>query len=259
MMTSIRIHLQGIKVALATRMTYRSDFFISVFIMLLIELFSPIVTLLIYQNGASFPGWTIYEALLIQGVFLLSRGIACPFFFTVPWNVIESVRSGTFDMYLIKPRPVFHTAIVFGFDSEDLGKLIGGAAIFIFSVTHIPPPSLLQWLQFLGLFLVSLIIMFAFALILSGLGIVWVGNFRFYEILFAIINFGLYPASIFPKMLQIILAYMIPISMIGFMPATVLLGKAQEGMLLAVLSSKMLLIAGLWFWSRMLKRYTSSG
>lgn len=80
MINAIKLHLQGIKSALAVRMAYRADFFISILIMLAVEAFMPLVTYLIYKNGASLPGWNMYEALLIQGVFMLSREYLFRFF-----------------------------------------------------------------------------------------------------------------------------------------------------------------------------------
>jgi len=88
MIDAVRLHLQGIKSALAVRMAYRADFFISILIMLIVEAFGPLVTYLVYKNGASLPGWSMYEALLIQGVFMLSRGISFPFFSV--WYGIQS-------------------------------------------------------------------------------------------------------------------------------------------------------------------------
>lgn len=259
MITAMRIHLQGIKTALAVRMAYRGDFFMSAFIMLVVEFFSPLVTYLIYRNGASLPGWSMYEVLLIQSIFLLSRGISFPFFFGMVWNTIDRVREGTFDLLLIKPRSILHMAIVTGFDSEDLGKLFGGLTLFIISVVHIPLPGLLEWLKFSALFFVSLVVMFGFALILAGLGIVWVSNYRVYEIFFSLANFGMYPASIFSKMLQTFITSILPVAMLGFIPASALLGRPAEGTFFSVIMSFVFLFASFMFWKAMLKRYTSAG
>ncbi|NLD48595.1 MAG: multidrug ABC transporter permease [Clostridiaceae bacterium] len=259
MIEAIRIHFQGIKTALAVRMAYRADFFISTFIMLLVEFMTPLVTYLIYRNGASLPGWSMYEVLLIQGIFLLSRGIAFPFFFGIVWNTIDRVREGTFDLLLIKPRSVLHMAIITGFDSEDIGKLLGGLVLFTAALLNLPFPGISEWLKFIAIFFVSLVVMFGFAIILAGLGIVWVGNYRVYEIFFSISNFGMYPASIFSKLFQTIITSVLPISMLGFVPASVLLGKPAEGTIHSVLTSFVFLFASLLFWKTMLARYTSSG
>jgi len=77
---------------------------------------------------------------------------------------------------------VLQLVIVTGFDSEDLGKLLGGVALFAVALYHLPPAEPLQWLTFAVLFMISLIVMFGFGVILAGLGIVWIGNYRVYEI-----------------------------------------------------------------------------
>ncbi len=259
MITAIRIYLEGIKTALASRMAYRADFFISVFIMLTVEFVTPFVTYLIYKNGASLPGWSMYEVLLIQGVFLLSRGIAFPFFFGMVWNTIERVREGTLDLLMIKPRSLLQMLIVTGFDSEDLGKLLGGITLLTASLINVPFPDFLEWLKFGALFIISLIVLFGFALILSGLGIVWVANYRVYDIFFSVANFGMYPASIFSKMLQTFITSVLPVAMLGFIPASALLGKPAEGTLYAVIVSFVFLFISFLFWKAMLKRYTSAG
>ncbi len=259
MISAVRIHLQGIKTALASRMAYRGDFFMSIIIMLFEEMLAPMITILVYHNGASFPGWTMYEALLIQGIFLLARGIAFPFFFGIVWNTIERVREGAFDLLLIKPKSVLFLAIVTGFDSEDLGKFLGGITLFALAVSQIPAPGIMEWIQFIALFIISLVVLFGFALILAGLGIVWIGNFRVYEIFFSITNFGMYPAAIFSKGLQTLITLIIPIAILGFIPAAVLLGKPAVGTIGSIGVSIAFFTFGFWFWHWMLKKYTSAG
>ena len=67
------VYIQGIKSSLASRMAYRGDFIMSMFIMMIVELGGPVITpiyrtmVLLFQAG-------VYEVLLLQGIFLLSRG-----------------------------------------------------------------------------------------------------------------------------------------------------------------------------------------
>lgn len=256
---SIKIYLQGMKTALAARMAYRGDFVMSMMIMMVVELFGPLVTLLIYHNGASFPGWKEHEVLLLQGVFLLSRGIAFPFYMGMVWNTIMRVQEGTYDLLLIKPRSILQMSIITAFDSEDLGKLLGGAIIFAIALKSVPPLPFMNWVTFLILFVFSLMMMFAFGLFMSGLGIVWVGNYRIYEIFMTVMEFGLYPRSIFSKIFQSIITWVIPISLLGSFPASALLGKPGTGVIGALLASVVFLFGGLWFYFRMVRNYTSAG
>ena len=254
-----KIYLHGMKTALASRMAYRGDFIMSMLIMLVMELAGPLITILIYHNGASFPGWQQYEVLLLQGVFMLSRGIAFPFYMGMVWNTISRVQEGTYDLLLIKPRSILQMSIVTAFDSEDLGKLIGGLLLFRYAMKRAPALPLENWMSFLLLFVFSLITMFAFGLFMSGLGIVWVGNYRIYDIFMTVMEFGLYPRSIFSKAFQSIITWILPISLLGSFPASALLGKSVTGALGAVLYSVAFLIAGLWFYNRMVRNYTSAG
>lgn len=255
----IKIYFHGMKTSLASRMAYRGDFFMSMIIMMVVELFGPLVTLLIYHNGASFPGWERHEVLLLQGTFLLSRGIAFPFFMGMVWNTIRRVQEGTYDLLLIKPRSILQMSIITAFDSEDLGKLIGGLLLFFYALKSVPALPLVNWGVFLLLFVFSLITMFAFGLFMTGLGIVWVGNYRIYEIFISTMDFGLYPRSIFTKVFQAIITWVIPISLLGSFPASALLGKEMTGVIGALACSIGFLLLGLLFFHRMARNYTSAG
>lgn len=259
MIKVLKIYFQGMKIALASRMAYRGDFFISMFIMLVGELFAPLITFLIYKNGAAFPGWTIYEVLLIQAIFLISKGIASPMFMGIVFNTVGKVRDGSFDILLIKPHSPLFMSMVTSFDTEDIGKLAGGIGLLCISLYNLPMPGPLQWVQFLLLMLLSILSLFSFTLIMAGTVFKWVGNGRVFEIYDSITNFGLYPSSIFSKTVQTIITSIIPVAVIGFIPAAVLLGKPAGGLLSAIVTSMIFLLFSLWFWNFMLEKYTSAG
>lgn len=259
MKQAFEVHLQGIKIGIASRMAYRADLFISMTIMLIQELIAPLVTILIYNAGAQIPGYSMYQALLIQGVFMLSRGISFPFFFGMVGNTIWRVRNGSLDLLLIKPRSALRMLIVTGFETEDLGKLVGGIALFIVSIAHLPMPGPLQWLEFALLFMVSIVFMFDLALLFSGIGIIWVGNYMLFGIFNSTSDFGRYPLSIFSKSLQTIIAIIFPVSALGFIPATALLGSPSAFSVVSLLSVFVLLLINYLFFKRMLKRYSSGG
>jgi ABC-2 type transport system permease protein len=259
MTSGFSVQVEAVKASLYSRMAYRGDFFISISLTFIFEFITPLVTLLIYSNGSSFPGWTLYQVLLIQGVFMMSKGIAFMFFYGLVGNVLGGVQSGTFDMFLLRPRPVLFMAIATGFDSEELGKFIGGLILFIVALIHLPTPSFIQWIQFILLMITSLLVMFSFSLISSGVVFVWVGCSRVYEIFDSISSFGIYPRTIFSKGIQNIITFIVPIVMIGFFPASILLGKNINGVLFGVISSISFVLLSLCFWYWMLSKYTSAG
>ena len=81
MIGSVRAFLSVMRTIVASRLAYRGDLYISMFVTLLGEAVLPLITLLIYRSGASFPGWSLGEAMLVQAVFMLAKGIAYPFFY----------------------------------------------------------------------------------------------------------------------------------------------------------------------------------
>lgn len=259
MITHLKIYAIAFKNALASRMAYRIDLFFSALIMLLFELIIPFVTFLIYQTGAGFPGWNFNEVLLLQSVFLLSKGITFPFFAGIVWNVLIRIREGTFDLLLIKPRNILFVTLLTGIDIEDLGKLIGGIVLFIYAVNQIPNPGAINWIIFILLLFCSIIVFISFSFIMSGSGFKWVGNSRIYEVFGALTSFAMYPKSIFSKGVQILITAIIPIALMGTLPASFLLQKSVSGLFISLGSCFFLLAFSIFFWYRMLRSYTSAG
>src|SRR5690606_34729587 len=112
MRSALACYAAVMKTKVAERMAYRADFAISVVMMLIGDMMVPLVTLLIYTSGASFPGWELHEVIMIQAVFTLAKGIAFPFFFGIVGNTLNHVREGSFDLILIKPRGALFMAMV---------------------------------------------------------------------------------------------------------------------------------------------------
>ncbi|GAA3399522.1 ABC transporter permease [Paenibacillus hodogayensis] len=254
----IRTYLSILQTTFAARMTYRGDFFISALMIVIGDLIVPLVTLILYRSGASFPGWSLYEALLIQATFMLAKGIAFPCFFGIVSNTLGRVRDGTFDILLLKPRSALYMTVVTSFQTDNIGRLFGGIVLLIFACTQLGAASL-HWEAFVWLFGMGLVVLFGFALFLSGIVFVWVGSSRVFEIFDAVTSFGMYPRSIFSKSFLPVVTFVIPVLMIGSMPAEALLGRPLDGVALSSVVCLLFCAAGWLFWHRMLRSYTSAG
>jgi ABC-2 type transport system permease protein len=247
------------KVSFASRAAYRGDLLLSLLVTMLFEAVTPLVTVLIYGTGASFPGWSMPEVLLIQSLFLAARGIAYPAFFGIVWSVFEQVREGTFEITLLKPRPPLLVLLAESFDAPGFGRFLGGAALFCWAVARLPAPGPAQLLLALLFFGLSVLVLFSFALIMAGSLFVFVGNGRVQEVTESIMVFAQYPSSIYGRVFQVVLAVIVPVSMIAFFPAQAYLG--QRGPLAAVAAPACILFfcGSLAFWRVMMKRYAGGG
>ncbi len=254
-----RLFAQAARNSFAERAAYRGDFILSLFVTLLFEAVTPLVTILIYGTGAAFPGWSMGEALLIQAIFLLSRGIAFPLFFGAVWTVFEQVREGSFELTLLKPRSPLLVVIAQSVDIQGFGRLAGGTGLFVYALTLLPAPGALQVLLFLALLFLSILVLFSFVLIMAGSLFVWVGNGRVMEVMESVMVFAQYPSSIYGRVFQLVLAVLVPAAMIAFLPAQALLGRVEPITLAAAPACVVFFILSLVFWRAMLRRYAGGG
>ncbi len=259
MRSLISLLLHGIRLGLATRMADRFDFFASLLVMLGIELLPSLITVLLYGNGLAFPGWEMHQALLIQAVFLSAKGIAYPFFGGMVWNTSESIREGTFELLLLKPRHPLLLSVVKSFDAEDLGKLFGGLLLSAWCLRSIAHPTQAGVALFAVLFLVSLVLFGASLVTMASILLVWVGNARIYEVFDTIAALGQYPPVILPKRLRGMA--MVPVPLLGFavLPASALLGRATRGWPWVAVTALVLLGLALLLWNYLLRRFSSAG
>jgi len=229
-MRALSVYKQYIRISFNSAAAYRANFFFMVFISMLGNLSAPLLTLLIYAGGSQFPGWTFHEALLIQSVFMLCNGVCAPFFMNMVWITMDYVRNGTYDILLLKPGSTVFITAASSFDLENIGVFAAGSAMFIYSICGLPPVSAGEWLQFAALFIMGISMTLGCILLMTATTFKWVGNSRIFEILDSITRFGRYPGTIFGGVIKNIIIYAIPVSMLGFFPASAILGRTDAGM-----------------------------
>lgn len=253
--------------ALADRAAYRFDFFLGLGVNLLFEAVAPVVTWLIYRAsaGSGFPGWTLEEALVIQGVFLLARGLGFTVFQPLVWTVNNMVRSGTFEVVLLKPRNPLLVCMTRSVNLQSLGTAAGGALVTGWALSQCGGPGPGGWIAFALLLGMSLCVLFAFSLISAATLFVWVGNGRMEELLEALYQFARYPMGIYQAGLRLVLSVVIPLGALAWFPALALLGRlGSPAEALATLGpglagAAFFLALGLGLWNFMIRRYSGAG
>ncbi|MCL2633721.1 MAG: ABC-2 family transporter protein [Oscillospiraceae bacterium] len=253
------IYFTCIKTAMARALAYRLNFVLSMLIALGWNALFPLVTILIYGAGASFPGWDFYEVLLIQSVFLLSTGFAFMAFNGVLWSTMHHIREGSFEIVLLKPISPIFFMIAANFDPECVGMIVGGTVLFTIAIVHTGVASVMAVGQFLILFTAGFAVMAGINMLMAATSFKWVGNSRIPEIFDSMMEFGKYPATIFPKPLQGIAAFVFPVSMIGFFPAQALLGDLEMYMIISIIPCILFMLFGIFMYKHMIKLYEGVG
>lgn len=255
----IRIYGVCMKSAFSKAAAYRADFMFSMIVSLIGNLLFPYITVVIYHAGASFPGWSFYEVLLLQAIFTMSNGIATMLYDGVLWVTMDHIREGSFEVVLLKPlNPLFYLMAT-TFHPEAIGLIIGGLVLFLLAIVHIGGITVIGWLGFVLFFLGGIAVMTGIAFIMAATSFKWVGNSRIPEIADSIKNFGKYPITIFPKTIRLITTYLIPVGLIGFLPASALLNRVTPISILAVGGSVIFMLFGIGLYLYMIGQYEGVG
>lgn len=255
----INVYFASIRNAIRATMTYRANFLLDALVSLLSNIILPLVTILVYNSGSSFEGWSMYEVLLIQSIFTISSGVADMFFSGIVWTTMHHVAEGTLEIVLIKPVSCLFFLLSTTFSLSGTFVVLGGAALMWYAAAHCALAGALGWLTFALLFLLGVCVMLGVHLLMAAISFKWVANSRIPEIFQSVGRFGSYPATIFPKSVTAVAAFVIPVMMIGFIPAAALLGRTEPWMLLAMLPCVLFTVLGVLVYRHMVKLYEGVG
>lgn len=255
----LRIYKECIKISFASAATYRFNFILDISILLISNLLFPLVTILIYNSGSSYPGWNFYEVLLIQSIFIISTGFADMLFNGILWATMQHIVDGTFELVLIKPVDCTFLLLASNFQINSITLVLGGTVLSVIAIVKLGGVTILGVLASLLLFLGGLLVMLGFAFMMAATSFKWVANSRIPEIFNSAKQFGNYPQSIFPKVLVGVISFVIPVSMIGFFPASALLGRISITMFLALIPCVLFGLLGIYLFKHMVHLYEGVG
>ena len=254
------IYKESLRVSLVSATTYRTDFILHSIITLLSNIIFPLVTVLIYQSGVGFPGWSMYQVLLIQSIFTLSTGISDMLFSGVVWTTMGHVQEGTLEIVLIKPVDSMFYILASTSNVGGIGVVVGGFAVFVISFIKAGiSSSWLMWGQMILFFAAGLMVMLGVQLLMAATSFKWVANSRIPEMYGSVLRFGNYPQTIFNKFIIALTSFIIPVGMIGYYPAAALLGKTVFWMYISIVPCVLFMIFGIWVYRYMVRLYEGVG
>lgn len=256
----LQIFLLNSKIKLQRHMQYRFDFINGLIMSLLNASIGVITVFMIFTNTSGYPGWTLNQIFLFQGVLLLWSGLKNLFFGEVRTNIKEMVEKGNFDRLLLKPYPPIGMILTGGPNYLSLSSFFAGLLIIVLSLIklHICP-SAVDLIYMLLFILASLIFYMALLVLYAILTIMVINLGRLDEIMDKILSFGEYPLEIYGKGARLAFRYVFPLSVFIYMPTRALLGYTQQVSLLSILVCIIIFIFTLVLWHHYLHRYTSTG
>ena len=211
-------------------------------------------------------GWSFGELAFLYGIAVLSHGLSV-IFFVQTWFMGNAVLDGEFDIYMLRPMNVLFQFFFTVFNIIGITDLIPGIVIFAYgcSQTHF------VWSFINTIMLISILIG---ATLIRGAVFLLTGSLAFWtknRNSFVLMNFTIfdqttkYPLSIYPRIVQIIFTFLIPLGFIGFYPASELLNKSNTFNFPGGMAWITLIVGVFVFWistrvfRRGMKKYESAG
>jgi ABC-2 type transport system permease protein len=257
----IRLYIFNSKIKLARGIQYKFDFFLGIFVAFGLSGLGPIFQILIFTKTRGYPTWNLNQIILFQGVLLIWLGIKDVLFGEVRTNAEAVIRSGEFDMILLKPYPSIWVIISRGFYYHAFGTLIVGIIIVLISIkTMALQIKTWQIIFLLCLFVAGIILYLAITIAYCSITLFLVYMSRLGEIIDKFFYFSNFPIEIFSPILRITFLIILPISIWAYLPTQVLLNRINILISMASMFVCIILfILSLIIWNHFQKKYTSAG
>ncbi len=254
-----KLYMICLRTLFISETAYRLNFVLGMVITFISNILFPLVTLLIYANGQSFPGWNFWQVLLIQSIFTISTGISNTFFAGIFWETNANIKNGSFEVILLKPVNPLFFIMATTFNFQGIAYIIGGFIMFALSAAHCAVWTISGVLNFLLFGTGGIFVMLGIELIMSATSFKWIGNSRIPEIFDSIKQFAKYPMTIFPSLAKGICTFILPVAAVAFMPASALMGKTQVSFYSTLIPCAVFAGIGFLLYFKMIKLYESAG
>jgi len=260
-MRHLRIYGLFFKQYLKGLVNYRVDFLIGTVAFIINQGLGIIFLYIIFQNIGSLAGFSGTEVVLMYGLSQIPKGIDHLIFDNI-WLLPRRIKSGEFDRYLLRPIDPLYAFLIERFQPDAFGELILGTGLAIYALTNLSI-AFLGW-RLLGLLVFIIIGTFIFTAIklLTASTAFWIKNcYPLMQITYDLNDYSKYPRTIFPKVIQFIMTFVVPFALVSFFPSLFLLGRLSFLEVLVIILPVTVFLAFLAFfvWKRGLKHYESSG
>ncbi|CAH0118838.1 MULTISPECIES: ABC transporter permease [unclassified Paenibacillus] len=244
-----------------TRLTYRADFWVEVISDLLFQATNLIFIFVVFMHTDTLGGWTELEVVFVYGYFMVPYGVfSC---FVNLWAFSERyITKGEMDRILT--RPAYNLFQIF-LENIDPPAIIGSfVGLGIMGVCWAQLGLPFHWYDPL----VLLVMVIGSVMIYMGIntGLTAISFFSdaptgILPLMFNIQSYGRYPITIYNRVIQIVLTWILPFAFVGVYPAAFFLDRevTKSFALLTPAMGVLFLALGLTAWNIGVRRYRGAG
>lgn len=266
-MNELRIALQSLKMSAKTRMQYRADSLVAALAVFIRESANIIVIYLALLKFNSINGWNVNEMLFLFSLLFLTYALVVSLFADLR-DFSRMIREGRFDRLLVRPRGLLFQLIL---NNADIIASVGhgtlGILLFLISAGKVG----IRWdfatiLYYVGAIIGGVLIQGGMFIFFSSLSFYFLETNSLREIFYwNMRKFAGYPISIYHKLIQGIIIYVVPFAFVNYFPAQYLLRKPdminynEAYVYIAPFVGIVVYLAAYLFWRVSVRRYYSTG
>ena len=266
-MGEIRVVLQSLKMSVHTRMQYRAESLANALAVFIRESANIIAIYLALLKFDKINGWNVNEMLFLYSILFLTYAFVVSLFADLR-QFSDTIREGRFDRLLVRPRGLLIQLIL---NNADLIASVGhgtlGILLFVISAGKVG----IHWnfftiLYYTAAIISGILIQGGIFIIISSLCFYFVETNSIRSIFYwNMRKFAGYPISIYHKLIQVLLIYVVPFAFVNYFPAQFLLRKADMAnyheayIYIAPFVGVVVYVAAYLFWRISVKRYYSTG
>ena len=252
---------------LKSRFQYTADAIISTMAVFFREAGGVAALYLALLKFDTINGWTINEVIFLASILFLTYAIFIMFFMALR-DFQDWIKHGDFDRVMLRPRGLLTQLILCGADwLAVLGHGTLGVLLFLLSANSIG----IQWnfvnaLYYIITIASGVLIQGAVFLFFSSLSFYVIETGRLKELFYwNAREFARYPISIYNRIVQFFMIFLVPFAFVNYFPAQFFLHKPDMAaypewcIYLSPLVGVLLYFAAYLFWRYSLRHYKSTG
>ena len=262
-MRYLKLYSTYAKLSLMSKLVYKVNAIIGILAFLFMEATSLITLYVLVSSVPSIDGYSIYHIGMLFGLTNMAVGIDHLLTDRLWMVAYFEVKLGKLDHMFLRPLPVLFQVIASEVQLEALGELIIAVAMIIFCGSRVEIVGGIGaiLLVILGIICAAIIIS-SFKIFVASLAFKFKRSGPLLQFIYNFSGFTKYPMKIYPKAIQVILTFVIPLGLCLFYPFENLFAPVHNpGVIVAMMLGFTLFFSSIciFVWSKMVKMYESTG
>ncbi len=261
MRKSIRLYGHYVSINIRSMMQYKTSFFLTTLGQFFVSFNVFLGIYFMFRRFQKVEGFTYSEVLLCFAVVLLEFSMA-----EMIARGFDSfsgmVRSGSFDLVLVRPRNEILQVLGSKFELTRIGRMIQAVVMFVYAVIHCSVEwSLAKVLTVIFMVIGGTAVFSGLFLIYASLCFFTLEGLEFMNVFTdGAREFGKYPIGIYGKKMLLFTTFIIPYALVQYYPLLFVLGRTDNMFFIVIpLFALLFLLPCFVLWRFGVRHYTSSG